>query len=372
MDIVGRWGDMQLHTDKPPVIDTNIQKEKYYLLKYIGSLLCGFILAVIVVSTIVAGAIELIDKLGGPKYAFIRVFTLVAYTISCIVCTFLTARWLRTRSPEMQQFGFNMPNPFYSKYAVLREKVGDVELLKENQKIKKQLQKKGERLNESERLLIATAKKLSEGVTLEIKLRKLIEIFERSTKNTSRLVRSLHTLLSEQKDGWKKEFMGNVLNECVTCLSSNKSDKSASLFLINEYNKLEIFAYYRIDTKSAREKSFAKGEGFAGEVWDLGDTKTLADVYQDDGWSHKKEHLDHYNSIIGTPIWVKGDIIGVLCIQSEDKTEFKQDDEVMIRSYADICGLAELCDMIIKQQKEIETAIRIEADPERGDKNGSD
>ncbi|WP_206738111.1 GAF domain-containing protein [Fictibacillus sp. S7] len=353
------------------MIDTDVQRGKYYPLKFIGSLLCGLILAVIVVSTLVAGAIELIDKLGGPKYAFIRVFTFIAYTISGIVCTVLTARWLRTRSPEMQQFGFNMPNPFYSKYAVLREKIGDTELLKENQKIKKQLQENGERLDESGRLLIATAKKLSEGVNREIKLRKLIEIFERNTKNTSRLVRSLHTLLSEHKEGWKKEFMDNVLNECVTCLYSNKSDKSASLFLINEYNKLKIFAYYRIDTKSAREKSFAKGEGFAGEVWELGDTKTLADVYKDGGWSHKKEHLDHYTSIIGTPIWVKGNIIGVLCIQSEDKAEFKQDDEVMIRSYADICGLAELCDMIIKQE-EIETAVTIETDPERGVKNGSD
>lgn len=337
---------MEPHRD--PVLQPTVEEHKWK--KYLGSIFVGFIITVLLVSGVASGYVNVMG-IWGPKFDALKVMTLICYGITALVGTFTVAKVLRTKSPEIQIQGINIPNPFFSRYFVKLDKAGNVKLVERNEELTASLQENKEQIENLKSMLIEATGIMDEKDVLLEESKTFANIFVRYSKNASRLVRSLHKLLGEKSENWKKEFMNNVLNECVTTLFSDKANKSSSLFLVNDSGELEIFAYNRIDTQSAREKKFKPGEGFAGLVWQTGETMKLDDVYIDGGWSEKEEHLDHYLSIIGTPVRVKDKIVGVLCIQSEELYGFEQDDEVMTRFYADICGLAEYCDMILKNRE---------------------
>jgi putative methionine-R-sulfoxide reductase with GAF domain len=153
-------------------------------------------------------------------------------------------------------------------------------------------------------------------------------------------------LIKESKNEWRIEFCNNVLDECVTTLKKDRADKSASIFFI-ENDELSMFSYYRIDFDSSRGRKFKKGDGFAGDIWESMQFKTIEDVSQHESFANDLSPHHHYQSIIGCPIQIGTEVYGVLCIQSEQKNGFDKEDEIPIKFYADICALAYFCDKIL-------------------------
>ena len=90
-------------------------------------------------------------------------------------------------------------------------------------------------------------------------------------------MRSLIQLLDEGNNHWKWEFCNNVLDEYVTVLLEDRADKSSSIYFIED-NQLDMFTYNRIEFSSSRKRKFKKGEGFAGHIWETGETELVSDV----------------------------------------------------------------------------------------------
>ena len=168
----------------------------------------------------------------------------------------------------------------------------------------------------------------------------------RHHKNSSRLVRTLVQLLEEKKSDWKKEFCNNVLDECGTVLQKDRADKSSSIYLINNREQLEVYAYNRIEFSSSRQRKFSKGEGFAGGIWASGESMLINDIEDNDLFTGEFAPTHEYNSILGIPIKVGNKIYGVLNIQSEKKNGFSEDDLRTVVFYADMCALAHYYDII--------------------------
>jgi signal transduction protein with GAF and PtsI domain len=138
------------------------------------------------------------------------------------------------------------------------------------------------------------------------------------------------------------EFCNNVLDECVTILLEDRADKSSTIYFINEQQELEMFAYNRIEFSSSRGRKFKKGEGFAGHIWDSGETELVLDVNNSPYFEGEYAPQHEYGSILGVPIRIGKEIVGVLCVQSENVEEFQDDDKRTVIFYADICALAGL------------------------------
>lgn len=171
------------------------------------------------------------------------------------------------------------------------------------------------------------------------------ETYIRHHKNSSRLVRSLTSLIDENNPTWSTEFYNNVLDECVTVLQKDRADKSSSIYFVKD-NKLKMFAYNRINFSSSRNRTFKKGEGFAGSVWAENKTLLEDDVYNSQYFNTEFLPKHSYGSIIGTPIRINNEVIGVLCIQSEGYFGFEDSDYITLSYYADICALAYYYDKI--------------------------
>ncbi|GIO24103.1 GAF domain-containing protein [Oceanobacillus sp. J11TS1] len=273
------------------------------------------------------------------------IFLVICSAITIIFSTMALAREIRSNSDVVSLGTANIPNFMYHKDFEKHDS-NDLKLIKENATLQSELQQQ-EEYNE---------KLLDE---LELKDNELVEvgyisdIFIRHHKNASRLVRSLLQLLHEGKPYWKWEFCNNVLDECVTILLEDRSDKSSTIYFINEQNELEMFAYNRIEFSSSRNRKFKKGEGFAGHIWKTGKTVLISNVSESIYFQGTHAPRHEYGSILGVPIKIGKDIVGVLCIQSEDINEFKEDDKRTVIFYADICALAHFYDKIANKRERV-------------------
>ncbi|GBF32013.1 hypothetical protein DCCM_0204 [Desulfocucumis palustris] len=173
------------------------------------------------------------------------------------------------------------------------------------------------------------------------------DIFIRHHNNASRLIRSLLSLWKEGKETWLFEFCNCVLDECVTTLTKDRADKSSAIYFKHN-DIMEMYAYNRIDYSSARERKFKISEGFTGSIWAINTPDIVQNVSLDDRFKGEFAPLHEYGSILGYPVHIGSETVGVLCIQSESINGFEQDDLVMVSFYAEICGLAKLCDILKK------------------------
>ncbi|MBU9711691.1 GAF domain-containing protein [Evansella tamaricis] len=135
----------------------------------------------------------------------------------------------------------------------------------------------------------------------------------------------------------------------MTILLEDRSDKSSTIYFINNDDELEMFAYNRIEFSSSRERRFKQGQGFAGYIWESGETKLVSNVNNSEYFQGVYAPRHEYGSILGVPIKVGNSVVGVLCIQSEDIDEFQKDDERTVVFYADMCALAHFYDKIINK-----------------------
>lgn len=177
----------------------------------------------------------------------------------------------------------------------------------------------------------------------QFKLR--LNVLLRHHDNASRLISSLNYVLKSKNFSLEK-IMNETLAECITVLESDQSDKSISLFEVSG-ECLKIRNFVRINTESAAKRRFKINEGFAGYIWGKKDSE-IVDVinYETDERFKGEFKSGRFKSIMGIPLAIDDQILGVLCLQSESERGFCNDDLRAVTFYAQLCTLILLYDNI--------------------------
>jgi len=170
-------------------------------------------------------------------------------------------------------------------------------------------------------------------------LKRLI-VMLRHHDNASRLIQSFVYALQSERYSLDR-VLKDTLSECITVLERDQSDKSISLFEV-QGEHLTIIDGVRINAESVVNRKFLIGEGFAGWVWNEGHPsyENRIDYENDIRFKHNsKVGRPRYKSILGIPLINNQDIIGVLCIQSEQHNGFCDEDMRALEFYGHLCTL---------------------------------
>lgn len=189
-----------LNNNDPQIPENSSKKmdHKYYL-KYGGSLILASILVVAFAFSVAAGIVVLFGEFSDEPIKESTVIKYLSYTIAFTTVSTYAARALRTASPHVQIFGYNIPNFLYDPYFVKLKEGKDKELLLENQELKQLITKQKTQLEEQKTFSVKVLQAIAEKDDLLEQDKQLNGIFIRHHKNTSRLVRSLTHLLKEEK-----------------------------------------------------------------------------------------------------------------------------------------------------------------------------
>ncbi|GIO25384.1 GAF domain-containing protein [Oceanobacillus sp. J11TS1] len=264
---------------------------------------------------------------------------LITAIVGITSATMVYSRYIRTSPQPIPLITINLNNFLYDKHFEDSFKSLDKKLIQKVEEHERYIVSLKSTLDSS----IEEVKKKNQELEFEAYIN---DIYIRHHKNASRLVRSLLQLLAEDKPEWKWEFCNNVLDECVTVLEKDRSDKSSSVYFIKDGYKLEMYAYNRIEFWSSRNRKFEENEGFAGHVWSCKDTILINNISTSEFFKGKHKPKHEYGSILGVPIMIGDDVVGVLNIQSEEENGFTQEDERTVKFYADMCALAHFYDTI--------------------------
>lgn len=148
----------------------------------------------------------------------------------------------------------------------------------------------------------------------------------------------------------------------------------ASLFLVDNKSK-ELYA--RIfdmgvglegeapDISTATEIRFPVGKGIAGQVALTGEVLNIQDAYGDNRFNRTVDQLTGYTtkSILCMPIFIRGNIIGVVQMVNKLYGTFTKADEESFEVFASYCGLAlhhaKLYDKIRKSEQKHKVALEM-------------
>ncbi len=177
---------------------------------------------------------------------------------------------------------------------------------------------------------------------LEVRLR----ILMRHNKNATRVVRSLNYSYYKDSELPLDTGLKLILEECITILEKDQSDKSISLFKV-EGGQLKIASSVRINFESVDKRVFNKGVGFAGYIWEKNKAEIVNNIegndsrFEDGGLPATK-----IGSILGYPLAIDNQVVGVLCLQSESEEGFIESDLLTVEFYVRCCTLLMIHDKI--------------------------
>lgn len=263
---------------------------------------------------------------------YIHIILIICAAAGLYTLTVEVAKGFRSSAEKISIFGLRFHNPVYDPYFedISLEEMKAIQ--EENMKMKENNQKL-ESFTDS--LLDELAVKDTELENIQY----VSETFIRHHKNSSRLIRSLTSLIDENNPGWITEFYNNVLDECITVLHQDRSDKSSTLYIIED-DMLKMTAYHRINFTSTRSREFEYAEGFAGNIWKTGEVELISNICASPYFKGDFSPNHNYGSIIGLPVKINHTVVGVLCIQSEGIDGFIEEDIDTLKFYADVCALA--------------------------------
>lgn len=250
--------------------------------------------------------------------------------------------WRASEKNEIGTAVTNFPNPFYDP----NFKPGPLAIQKQYQDLFSEYRRKNMLLNNSKKYTTELEGYLN---VFESKLRVLL----RYNENTNRLIRSLNFLFLHKDAAFIQTMLRNILAECITVLEKDQSDKSISLFQVQE-DRLRIIESVRINAESIAKRSFKKGRGFAGYIWHTQKPEIVNEIEPDDErFKDFQVQASPIGSILGIPLIVDEQILGVLCLQSEAANGFNHADLRTVEFYSRMCTMILLYDKImINQSKE--------------------
>lgn len=158
----------------------------------------------------------------------------------------------------------------------------------------------------------------------------------------------------------------------------------ASLFLVDSKNKELYATIFDIGVEgsnnnnatgtdsddsnkinTAREIRFSLGTGIAGEVAMTGEVLNITDAYSDPRFNRTVDQLTGYKteSILCMPIFIRGNIIGVVQMVNKRSGFFTKEDEEAFEMFAVYCGLAlhhaKLYDKIRRSEQKYRVALEV-------------
>jgi putative methionine-R-sulfoxide reductase with GAF domain len=302
---------------------------------------CAGLFTMLVLATLVGAVSALIPESWSEKITVWQLFMYAGLFFSILLFSkFIGDLW--RGSGEDLKLGFtDLPNPFYDEEFIK----APLHLQKQISKLQKELQiaqEERKRATSIGRDLNAQALKQEQIIA---SLSKKLTVLTRHHDNGRRLVGSAAYLLYKEED-WRSEMMNNILAEAITCLEKDQSDKSVALFKTHG-DELRIEHYIRLSARSARRARFKKGEGFAGMIMESSKEEYISDVSLYSEIFGDIKPSDDYKSIVGLPIRVDDDILGVLCVQSEVVDGFTSQDLRTLRFYAHACALIFVYDIMV-------------------------
>lgn len=245
--------------------------------------------------------------------------------------------WRSNPNNEIGTAVTNLPNPFYDPSFTK----GPLLIQKEFRAL---LQKY--RINES---ILKKSNQALQLMEQEInRFHSQLSVLLRHNENANRLLKSYNYMLHQGDQEITNKMLRHTLAECITVLEKDQSDKSISLFKVNTNDQLEIIESVRINAESIAKRVFSKGEGFAGYIWGIGKAEIENTVDpQDSRFNDQGLPATPIGSILGIPLSVDDEILGVLCLQSERQEGFNEAADLRtVEFYARLCTLILLYDKI--------------------------
>ncbi|QHW35549.1 GAF domain-containing protein (plasmid) [Paenibacillus rhizovicinus] len=300
----------------------------------------AFLFTVLILASLIGAAGSLLPESWAEHFSIWDLFEFAGLGFLIVFFTrFIGGMW-RSRSEDLKLGFTDFPNPFFDENFIqaphfLRDEIEEMrghlaEAIAEGKRAEKIVRSLNRHALEKEQVIEELSKKLT--------------VLIRHHENASRLLGSA-AYLSYMGDVWRSEMLNNILSECLTCLEKDQSDKSVSLFRVYG-DELRIEHYIRISAASARKMRLKKGEGFAGMVWDIGESQYLPDISANPSFAGQLKPNDEYSSIVGVPIRINGEVLGVLCVQSEVLDGFSKQDLRTLRFYAHACSLIFVYDIM--------------------------
>ena len=139
------------------------------------------------------------------------------------------------------------------------------------------------------------------------------------------------------------ELMKEFANAIKKVTLDNKADKSSSIMIINPAcNYMEIVGSNGLEHASLA-RTFERGQGFAGSVWETKAPQICGDVLSDRRFRQEGcSPTGPYRSIIGIPILDhSNDIVGAFFVQCHRVDSFALDEDILLLSpFARLLALA--------------------------------
>ncbi|MFJ8519388.1 GAF domain-containing protein [Lysinibacillus xylanilyticus] len=258
----------------------------------------------------------------------------VVYLSFCIV-RFIGNIWRTNEKIEIGTAVTSFPNPFYD--PTFKKKASDLD--RSYRTLTVDYNKKLELLKEAGEHKKGLIDSLNQ---IEVRLR----ILMRHNKNGNRIIRSLNYSYFRDEKLPVDEGLKLIIEECITVLEKDQSDKSISLFKV-EGNQLKIASSVRINFESVDKRVFNKGEGFAGYIWERNAPEIVNNIKENDSrFEDGGLPATKIGSILGYPLAIEDQVVGVLCLQSESEEGFKKSDLITVEFYVRLCTFLMIHDKI--------------------------
>lgn len=243
--------------------------------------------------------------------------------------------WRASEKNEIGTAVTNFPNPFY-----------DPGFQKGPLLLRTRYNELHDRYEHNTKLLLQSEKQYEQAENIISVFESKIRVMLRHNDNANRLLKSFNFLIHQNTKNIDSKMLKNILEECITVLEKDQSDKSVSLFGVHN-DRLHIIESVRINAESIAKRFFTKGEGFAGDIWSKGESEIVNQIKKDDyRFDDQGIPATPIGSIMGIPLKVNDEILGVLCMQSESADGFSNADFRTVDFYARMCTLIILYDKI--------------------------
>lgn len=137
----------------------------------------------------------------------------------------------------------------------------------------------------------------------------------------------------------KKKNLQAQMNAVVVLLAKALDVGVCSCYLARPGDVLELYATYGLDKSSVHETFLRVGEGLIGEIAFQKKTLVFEDAWAHPSFVHKPATKEQkFKSLMGTPILYKGQLMGVLAIQTQIVMPFDTEVQELLAHVALILG----------------------------------
>ncbi len=142
-----------------------------------------------------------------------------------------------------------------------------------------------------------------------------------NNNNSRILLKRLKKTLSELGEAQAR------LNKIVKIIADSMNSEVCSIYLINRYNILELYATEGLRSKAVHYSQLNVGQGLVGKIAATAEPIKTSQASKTKGFRYLPETGEEiYNSFLGVPIQRLGKMLGVLVIQNLENREFTEDD----------------------------------------------